>query len=127
MGKFVLKAAKNGGVKFDLKASNGEVIASSQIYQTEESARNGIESVRKCCLGDIEDQTVEGFEAVKHPKFEVYADKAGEFRFRLKARNGEIIATSEGYKAKASCMNGIASVKKNAPEAAIVDLPPVEE
>ena len=126
MGKFVLKAAKNGGVKFDLKASNGEVIASSQIYQSEDAARNGIESVRKCCLGDIEDQTVEGFETVKHPKFEVYADKAGEFRFRLKARNGEIIATSEGYKAKASCMNGIASVKKNAPEAAIVDIP-VEE
>ena len=47
-------------------------------------------------------------------KFEVYTDKAGEFRFRLKAKNGEIIATEEGYKAKASCMNGIESVKKNA-------------
>ena len=57
-----------------------------------------------------------------HPKFEVYADKAGEFRFRLKARNGEIIAVSEGYKAKASCMNGIESVKKNAPEAQIVEV-----
>jgi uncharacterized protein YegP (UPF0339 family) len=46
-------------------------------------------------------------------KFEVYKDKAGEFRFRLKAGNGENILASEGYKAKSSCMNGIASVKKN--------------
>ena len=56
-----------------------------------------------------------------NPKFEMYEDKGGEFRFRLKARNGEIIATSEGYKAKASCENGIESVKKNAPEAEIVE------
>ena len=48
-------------------------------------------------------------------KFEVFKDKAGEFRFRLKAGNGQIILASEGYKAKPSCMNGIASVKKNAP------------
>jgi hypothetical protein len=68
----------------------------------------------------IEDQTVEGFKAEKHPKFEVYADKAGEFRFRLKATNGQIIAVSEGYKAMKSCLNGIASVKKNAAGAKIV-------
>ncbi len=49
-------------------------------------------------------------------KFEIYEDKAGEYRFRLKAGNGEIILASEGYKQKASCENGIASVKKNAPE-----------
>ena len=53
------------------------------------------------------------------PKFELYQDKAGEYRFRLTARNGEIIAVSEGYKAKASCENGIASVRKNAEGAAI--------
>lgn len=47
-------------------------------------------------------------------KFEMYNDKAGEFRFRLKAGNGENILASEGYKAKASCENGIASVRKNA-------------
>ena len=46
-------------------------------------------------------------------KFECYKDKAGEFRFRLKAGNGETILSSEGYKQKASCDNGIASVKKN--------------
>ena len=48
-------------------------------------------------------------------KFEIYKDKRGEFRFRLKAGNGEIILASEGYKRKASCKNGIASVQKNAP------------
>lgn len=55
-------------------------------------------------------------------KFEVYKDAKGEFRFRLKAGNGEIIATSEGYTSKSGCMNGIESVKKNAPEADIVDV-----
>ena len=53
------------------------------------------------------------------PSTVMYQDKAGEFRFRLKARNGEIVGTSEGYKSKESCENGIASVKKNAPEAEI--------
>ena len=65
-------------------------------------------------------QTVENFEVLKNPKYEVYTDKKGEFRFRLKASNGEIIATGEGYKAKASCLNGIASIGKNAPDAEIV-------
>ncbi|MEM7320389.1 MAG: YegP family protein, partial [Pseudomonadota bacterium] len=46
-------------------------------------------------------------------KFELYLDKAGEYRFRLKAGNGEIILASEGYKQKASAMNGIESVRKN--------------
>ncbi|MDX1400415.1 MAG: YegP family protein [Kiloniellales bacterium] len=46
-------------------------------------------------------------------KFEIYKDKAGEFRFRLKAANGQIILASEGYKKKASCVNGIESVRKN--------------
>ena len=54
-----------------------------------------------------------------NPKFEIYEDKAGEFRFRLKARNGEIILSSEGYKAKASCKNGVESVRKNAADAKV--------
>ncbi len=70
-------------------------------------------------VGEIEDQTEEGFAVQKHPKFEVYTDKSGEFRFRLKAKNGQIIATSEGYKKKVTCLNGIESVKKNAPGSAI--------
>ncbi len=119
MGKFVVKTT-NTGIKFDLKAGNGEVIATSEVYSSESACMNGIESVRNNCVGEIEDQTVEEVVAVKHPKFEMYLDKAGEYRFRLKARNGEVIATSEGYKAKAGCLNGIESVKKNAPDAEIV-------
>ena len=119
MGKFVVKET-NTGIKFDLKAGNGEVIATSEIYSSEAACMNGIQSVRNCCAGEIEDQTVEEIVQVKHPKFEMYLDKAGEYRFRLKARNGEVIATSEGYKAKAGCLNGIESVKKNAPDAEIV-------
>lgn len=119
MGKFVIKTTATG-VKFDLKASNGQVIATSEVYTTEAACKNGIESVRKCSVGEIEDQTVEVIEEKKHPKFELYTDKAGEFRFRLKARNGEVIATSEGYKAKDSALGGIESVKKNAPEAEVV-------
>ena len=121
MGKFVIRNVASG-IKFDLKATNGQVIATSEVYTTEAACRNGIESVMKNApIANVEDQTVENFEKVTHPKFEMYADKAGEFRFRLKARNGEIIATSEGYTTKANCENGIASVKKNAPEAEIVE------
>lgn len=119
MGKFVVKETATG-FKFDLKAGNGEVIATSEVYASEAACLNGIESTRKSCEGGIEDQTVTPVVEVKHPKFEMYEDKAGEFRFRLKARNGEIIAVSEGYKAKAGCLNGIESVKKNAPEAEVV-------
>ena len=93
MGKFVMKETKNGGVKFDLKAGNGEVIATSEAYSGDAACKKGIESVRKNAVeAKLEDQTVEGFETVTNPKFEVYTDKAGEFRFRLKATNGEIIA-----------------------------------
>ena len=121
MGKFEVKEVKSG-IKFNLKAGNGEIIATSEIYTTEGACLNGIESVRKNSVGEIEDQTVEPVEAKKHPKFEVYKDKAGEFRFRLKARNGEVIAASEGYVAKASCLNGIESVRRNAPDAEIIKL-----
>jgi len=120
MGKFVVKQTSTG-YKFDLKAGNGEVIATSEVYTTEAACLNGIESVRKNCVGEVEDQTVTDVVEVKHPKFELYEDKGGEFRFRLKARNGEVIAASEGYASKASALNGIESVKKNAPEAELVN------
>ena len=55
-------------------------------------------------------------------KFELYKDKGGKFRFRLKAGNGEIIASSEAYESKAAAKNGVASVQKNAAEATVVDL-----
>ena len=104
-----------------MKAGNGEIIAVSEVYTTESACLNGVESIRKNAPdAAIEDQTVENFEQQKHPKFEVYLDKAGEYRFRLKAKNGEIIATGESYKAKAGCLNGIDSVKRNAPESPVV-------
>lgn len=121
MGKFAIKKVKTG-IKFNLKAGNGEIIATSEVYSSESACKNGIESVRKNApIANLEDQTVEGFETLTNPKFEVYTDKAGEFRFRLKARNGEIIAVSEGYTRRSSCLNGIESVRKNAPEADVVE------
>ena len=121
MGKFVVKETKTG-TKFDLKAGNGEVIATSEVYSSKAACLNGIERVKKNApVAEIEDQTVEGFEKAKNPKFEVYVDKAGEYRFRLTATNGQTIATGEGYKAKASCLNGIESIKKNAPDAETVE------
>ncbi len=121
MSKFVIRNVSSG-VKFDLKATNGQVILSSEVYTTATACRKGVESIIKNApIANVEDQTVEGWEAATHPKFEMYEDKGGEFRFRLKARNGEIIGVSEGYTAKASCVNGIESVQKNAAVAEIVE------
>ena len=119
MGKFVIKDS-GAGPRFNLLASNGQVIAVSQNYASEETCLNGIESVRKSCPGPVEDQTVENFEVLAAPKFEVYLDKAREYRFRLKAANGQIVASSEAYKSLDGCLNGIKSVKSNAPDAEIV-------
>lgn len=121
MGKFVIKETATG-TKFDLKASNGQVIATSEVYNSKEACKNGIASVQKNApVANIEDQTVEGFETAKNPKFEIYKDKKGEFRFRLKATNGQIIAVGEGYTKKENCMNGVESVQKNAVDAEIVE------
>ena len=93
MGKFLIKKT-NTGVKFDLKATNGQVIATSEVYASDAACKKGIESVAKNApIAAVEDQTVEGYAVEKHPKFEIYTDKAGEFRFRLKATNGQVIAT----------------------------------
>ncbi len=119
MGKFVLQKAPSG-FRFVLKAGNGEIIAVSERYSTEAACRNGIESVRKnACAARVEDRTLPGYETYKNPKFEVYLDKAGEYRFRLLAKNGQNIAASQRYRAKASCLGGIESVRKNAPEAPV--------
>ena len=120
MGKFVVSEVKTG-VKFNLKANNGQVIATSQVYKTFETCKKGINSIKvNAPIAAFEDQTVEGFKTEKHPKWEIYTDKAGEFRFRLKARNGQIICAGEGYKQLAGCKNGIESIIKNAPDAEIV-------
>ncbi|MEG1525348.1 MAG: YegP family protein [Clostridia bacterium] len=119
MGKFVIKAGKTGP-HFVLKAANGEIIGSSEIYSSESACMGGIESVRKNApVAALEDQTIEGYQNQPNPCFELYTDHAGAFRFRLKAKNGEPILSSEGYKSKASCSNGIDSVRKNAPDAPV--------
>jgi len=121
MGKFVVRKTSTG-VKFDLKASNGQIIATSEVYNSEAACQNGIESVKKNApIAPVENQTVEGYAVEKNPKFEIYKDNAGEFRFRLKASNGQIIAVGEGYTTLANCENGVESVKKNAPDAEIVE------
>ena len=121
MGKFQLKKNEKG-VSFNLLATNGQVIASSQVYKSERSAKAGIASVAKNApAAKIEDQTVEKFAKQANPKFEIYADKAGKFRFRLKATNGQIIAVGEAYETLKACQNGVASVAKNAADAKIVE------
>ncbi|MBE6591169.1 MAG: DUF1508 domain-containing protein [Ruminococcaceae bacterium] len=122
MGKFIINKTKTG-YTFALKASNGETIGiGGEVFSSLESCKNSIQSVIKNAPeANFEDQTVEGYEAAKHPKFELYNDKAGEFRFRLKARNGEPILAGEGYTAKASCKNGIDSVRRNVVDADIVE------
>lgn len=117
MSRFVIRTLASG-VKFDLKAANGQTIASSEVYATLAACRNGMESVRKNGpAAPVEDQTLPDFQVQPNPKFELYQDKAGRYRFRLKAKNGRIIAVSEGYAAKAACENGIESVRANAREA----------
>lgn len=119
MGKFVVREVATG-VKFDLHAANGQVILSSEVYSSRKSALKGIGSIRRAApRAHLEDRTGETQQTCAHPKFVIYLDKSGAYRFRLKARNGEIIGTSEGYTAKSGCLNGIESVRKNAETAQI--------
>jgi uncharacterized protein YegP (UPF0339 family) len=122
MATFEIKKSGDGEM-FNLKAGNGEVIGTSEVYNSRASLENGIASVKKNAPeAPVENQTVENFEKKTCPKFEVYTDKAGKARFRLKARNGEIILASQGYASSQSCLAGIESVKKNAPEATIAEI-----
>ena len=120
MGKFVIKQ-NNLGYTFNLKAENGEIIATSgEVLNTLQTCKDSIASViTNAPIAACEDQTVAGYQEEKCPKFEIYLDKQGEFRFRLKARNGEPILASEGYTAKNSCKNGIESVRTNIVDATI--------
>jgi uncharacterized protein len=107
-GKFELKQAKNGKFHFNLLAGNGQIIFSSQMYESKSSAVNGIESVKKNG-GD-------------ESRFERKESKNGDPYFVLKAGNGQLIGSSEQYKSKASMENGIQSVMKNAPDADTVEV-----
>ncbi len=104
-GKFVIKSNATGKFYFNLKAGNGQVILTSEAYEARAGAENGIAAVRKNAPDDN--------------RYERKTSKAGEPYFVLKAGNGEIIGMSEMYSATAAMENGIASVKLNAPEAAL--------
>lgn len=122
MARFVIREVITG-VKFDLLAPNGQDILTSGVYACEAACRKGIASVVKnAAAAGVADQTGDENPAVKNPRFEVYRDRAGEYRFRLKARNGEIIAFSDGYAGKVGCLEGIESVKKYAPRAEIEEI-----
>lgn len=107
MGKFVITTRKNGEYQFNLKATNGQVILASEGYTTKAACENGIESVKK--------------NAQEDGRFDRKESSNGKYYFNLKAGNGQIIGSSEMYETVASRDNGIESVKKNAPEATVVD------
>lgn len=106
-GKFVLKTAKTGKIHFNLKASNGQIVLTSEKYETRASAVKGIESVKKNASNDA--------------RFERKKGKDGSAYFVLKASNGEPLGRSEMYKSNSSMENGIASVAKNAADSTTVD------
>ena len=107
MGKFVITKRANGEFQFNLKATNGQVILTSEGYTTLAACKNGIESVKKNSQEDA--------------RFERKEAKDGSPFFNLKATNGQVIGKSEMYSSKSACENGIESVKKNALEAEIVE------
>ena len=106
-GKFVLTAGKNGKFHFNLKASNGQIILTSEKYESRKGAESGIASVKKNAGNDA--------------RYERKKAKDGSPFFTLKAANGEPIGKSEMYKSERSMENGIESVKKNAADSPIVD------
>ena len=106
--KFELKKAKNGQFMFNLKAGNGQVILTSELYKQKSSAENGIESVRK--------------NSAREGAFEAKANAKGEPYFILKATNGQEVGRSEYYSGNSAMENGIASVKTNAPDARVDDI-----
>lgn len=119
-GRFIITRNLYGEYTFELRAGNGEAIAISQTFPTAESCENIIDSIKRNAKAAVEDRTVYKWKAIPYPKFEVYKDMTGEFHFRLKSANGEIIAVSESYTTKSSCLKGIRSIGKNAPEGEIV-------
>lgn len=107
MGKFEIKKDKAGKHRFNLKAANGQVILSSEAYNSKSACDNGIESVKKNSGSD--------------GNYERKTAKNGQPYFNLKASNGQVIGSSEMYSSTSAMENGIASVKKNAPGASIDD------
>ena len=99
-----------GKFRFRLRAENSQIVAVSQGYENHSGVLNGVKSVQTNCGSEIEDMTVEGAR-IPNPKYQIFYDKSCGYRFHLNARNGEIIAASEGYETKDGCMNGINAVQ----------------
>ena len=102
------------GFTFHLHAENGQPIAASEVYSTRSGCLKGIEAVRRCAQMHRVVDLTEDTPLPANPRMEVYQDKRGAFRFRLRARNGKIIAVSEGYASKSTCLAGLESVIANA-------------
>ena len=123
-GQFAYYKTKNGYFNYRLKSFNKITIAVSggTGYASLSSLKAGVESVRKNAEVHIDDLTLkEKKEPLKFPKYEIYQDKAGKFRFRLFASNGELLCIPEdGYASKDSCKKGIQSIAKWAPTAEVV-------
>jgi len=94
------------------------------VYNSEAACKKGVDSAKNSSVGEIENQTVEGYETKKHPKFEVYEDKGGAFRYRLKAVNGQIVATcgTLSYKTAAEALAVAEEVKATAAAAKVQTL-----
>lgn len=122
-GKFAYYRTAKGYYNYRLKASNNETIAVSggTGYAALSGCKAGIESVRKNINAPIEDQTLKTYETLPNPKYVLFKDKAGKYRYRLYARNGELICTPEdGYSSKDACKKGIASLAKWATNSDII-------
>ena len=122
-GKFDIQKAKDGRFFFNLYASNHTVIAYSQIYSSTSAAMTGIKSIiANAANTPIEDTTLKNPTEYSFPKWEIYIDKAGEYRFRLYATNGNCICHSaHGYATKSGCKGGIDSIGRFASDAAKID------
>lgn len=121
MGMFLMKPS-HGGFHFVLRAGNGKAIASSDQYANKDACKKGITSVQNSApQAALEDQTFSDTPAFRNPKFEVFKDKTGHFRFRLKSQTGEIVLSSDAYASKQNCMNGIESVRLNAVNSRVVE------
>ena len=110
-GRFEIKKSKDGRYVFNLYAPNHVIVATSQVYTTTQAAINGINSIiSNASKAPIEDQTLKNYTTLTYPKWELYVDKGGQYRFRLNASNGSCIVHSQGYTSKGSCKNGIESI-----------------
>ena len=122
-GKFDIQKAKDGRFFFSLYSSNGAVVAYSQIYSSLSAVNTGIASViSNASKAEIEDTTLKKPTSLPCPKWEIYIDKAEQYRFRLYATNGLCVChSSHGYSTKSGCKGGIDSIKRFASEEASVD------